>query len=67
MRVDSLAKMLENLYNIEVELAPGIESKKVTSTYLIHSETPGQIIENIALMINANWSKTDHNQYIISK
>lgn len=67
MRVDSLAQMLENLYNIELQLAPGIESKKVTSTYLIHSETPGQIIENIALMINANWTKADHNQYIISK
>ncbi|ULT45287.1 FecR domain-containing protein [Niabella defluvii] len=67
MRVDSLAEMLENLYSIELQLGPGIESKKVTSTYLIHSETPGQIIENIALMINANWTKTDHNQYLISK
>ncbi|MGN7783603.1 FecR family protein [Niabella sp. 22666] len=67
MRVDSLAEMLENLYNIQLQLAPGIESKKVTSTYLIHSETPDQIIENIALMINASWSKTDHNQYLISK
>lgn len=67
MRVDSLAQMLENLYNIQLQLAPGIESKKVTSTYLIHSETPDQIIENIALMINATWSKKDHNQYIISK
>ena len=67
MRVDSLAEMLENLYNIKLQMTPGIESKKVTSTYLIHSETPEQIIENIALMINANWSKTDHNQYLISK
>jgi ferric-dicitrate binding protein FerR (iron transport regulator) len=67
MRVDSLAEMLENLYNIQLQMAPGIESKKVTSTYLIHSETPDQIIENIALMINASWSKTDHNQYLISK
>ena len=67
MRVDHLAQMLQNLYNIELQLAPGIESKKVTSTYLIHSETPEQIIENIALMIDANWTKTDHNQYLISK
>ncbi|MCH5716797.1 hypothetical protein MKP07_11585 [Niabella hibiscisoli] len=57
MRVDSLAQMLENLYNIELQLAPGIENKKVTSTYLIHSESPDQIIENIALMINATWTK----------
>ncbi len=67
MRLDSLAQMLEGLYNIELQLAPGIESKKVTSTYLIHSETPDQIVENIALMINANWSKKDHHQYLISK
>ncbi|WP_114791854.1 FecR family protein [Niabella yanshanensis] len=67
MRVDSLAQMLEGLYNIELQLAPGIESKKVTSTYLIHSETPDQIVENIALMINASWIKKDHNQYLISK
>ncbi|GEM_PF-1795808 len=67
MRVDSLARMLDNLYNIELQLAPGIENKKVTSTYLIHSESPDQIIENIALMINATWTKKDHDQYFISK
>lgn len=67
MRVDSLVHMLEDLYSIHVDLAPGVESKKVTSTYLIHSETPTQIMENIALMINASWTKKDNNQYLISK
>lgn len=67
MRVDSLAQMLNDLYNVQLELAPGIESKKVTSTYLIQSETAEQIIENIALMINAKWTKKNNNQYLIYK
>lgn len=67
MRLDSLAQLLENLYNVELQLAPGIEAKKITSTYLIHSETPDQIIENIALIVDARWRKKDNNQYLISK
>ena len=66
MRIDSLAHLLEDLYNIEVKPEAAINSKKITSTYFIGSETPEQIMENIALTINASWSKKD-NQYIITK
>lgn len=66
IRIDSLARLLEELYNIEVQPETAINSKKITSTYFIGSETPEQIIENIALIINASWTKKD-NQYIITK
>ncbi|MGC4235462.1 MAG: FecR family protein [Niabella sp.] len=66
IRIDSLARLLEELYNIEVQPGTTINSKKITSTYFIGSETPEQIIENIALIINASWTKKD-NQYIITK
>jgi len=66
IRIDSLARLLEDLYNIKVEQAATVTGKKITSTYFIGSETPEQIIENIALTINASWTKKD-NQYIITK
>lgn len=66
IRIDSLAHLLEDLYNIEVVPEAIITGKRITSTYLIGSETPEQIIENIALTINASWRKKD-NQYIITK
>jgi len=66
IRVDSLVHLLENLYNIEVALSPNLDSKKITSTYFIGTETPEQIMENIALILNAKWSK-NNNQYFISK
>ncbi|GAB3424897.1 FecR domain-containing protein [Niabella aquatica] len=66
MRIDSLAHLLEDLYNIEVKPDATINSRKITSTYFMGSETPEQIMENIALTINASWSK-EGNQYIITK
>ncbi|HOA81978.1 MAG TPA: hypothetical protein PKK61_13095, partial [Defluviitaleaceae bacterium] len=62
MRVDSLAQLLESLYNIEVNISPNIASNKITSTYFIGTETPEQIMENIALILNASWNKKD-NQF----
>lgn len=66
MRIDSLAHLLEDLYNIEVKPDATINSRKITSTYFMGSETAEQIMENIALTINATWSKKN-NQYIITK
>ncbi|MCH5599583.1 DUF4974 domain-containing protein [Niabella ginsengisoli] len=66
LRVDSIGKMMEELYNIDIVTTPELSGKKITSTYLIGSETSEQIIENIALTIGASWSKKN-NQYIITK
>ncbi|MCF3108651.1 FecR domain-containing protein [Niabella sp. CC-SYL272] len=65
MRIDSLANILRELYNVDVQFDPAIGSKRITSTYLSY-ESPEQVMENIALMINATWRKQgDH--YIITK
>jgi hypothetical protein len=47
-------------------MSPNIKEKKITSTYFLGTETPEQIVENIALILNVSWSKKEH-QYIISK
>lgn len=65
MRIDSLANILKELYNVDVQFDPAIGSKRITSTYLSY-ESPEQVMENIALMINATWRKQD-DHYIITK
>lgn len=65
MRVDDLARILEELYHIEIRLDPAIAGKRITSTYFSY-EQPEQAIENIALTINATWQKKE-NHYFITK
>ncbi|MBO9593497.1 MAG: FecR domain-containing protein [Niabella sp.] len=65
MRIDSLANILKELYNVDVQFDPAIGSKRITSTYLSY-ESPEQVMENIALMINATWRK-QNDHYIITK
>ncbi|WP_300603313.1 FecR domain-containing protein [Niabella sp.] len=65
MRIDSLANILKELYNVDVQFDPAIGSKRITSTYFSY-ESPEQVMENIALMINATWHKKD-DHYIITK
>lgn len=66
IRIDSLTRMLEELYQIQVVTAPELKERKITSTYLIGTETPDQIIEDIALTIDASWSKKE-DQYTLTK
>ena len=65
MRIDHLANILEELYNIEIEVDPALAGKKITSTYFSY-ESPEQAIENIALTVNATWQKKG-NHYLITK
>ncbi|MBZ4190931.1 FecR family protein [Niabella beijingensis] len=65
MRIDSLARILKEVYYIDLQLGAGIAGKRITSTYLSY-ETPEQVVQNIALTINASWSRNG-NHYIITK
>ena len=65
-RIDSVVRMVEDLYNVEVETASELKGKKITSTYVIGVETPDQIIDGIAVTIGASWSK-NNNRYFITK
>lgn len=65
IRIDSLSRLIEELYNINIELSPSVAARKITSTYLT-TETPEQVVENIALTLDAEWTKKD-NRYIIYK
>ncbi|WP_018626385.1 FecR domain-containing protein [Niabella aurantiaca] len=64
-RLDDLARILEELYHIEIQLDPAIAGKRITSTYFSY-EQPEQAIENVALTINATWQKKG-NHYLITK
>ncbi len=65
IRIDSLSRLVEELYNIRIEFSPSIAARKITSTYLT-TETPDQVVENIALTLDANWTKKE-NHYTIYK
>ena len=63
IRIDSLSRMIEELYNINIKLSPSIAERKITSTYLT-TESPEQIVENIALTLDVKWTKKE-NHFII--